>query len=227
MEKKESQNKKETGPKPPQPRIKAGVSGFANSVFSIIKLILGVGLLPFVYSSSIAFLTEFALIPKPLQNYFWSGVIVFLAVYLFIWEPAIIYAKGQRILEVLFNFFKPLVKVAPFLLPVYAIILIAVYGVLSITVGSGWLLEYTIFLIGFSITLHLVFSAKTMRTKNDDTLKSNYIFGYSFIYIINLALLAFCLSTIFQNFSFVNFCNNLFLTGKNIIIAVFKQLFVV
>jgi len=210
-------------------------SGLGKKSFAIIKFLLGICLLPFVYSATVAFLSEFNLIEKPLQNYFWSGIITLLIIYLFIWEPAIIYAKGQKVLELIFNFFKPLVRVAPYLLPIYTIILFIIYTLLSLVVSakggsasggkSDWLIQYSLFLFGFTIALHLIFSAKTIRSKKSDFLKGNYIFGFSFIYIINLILLALFINLIFKEFSFVNFFNNSFQIAKSILYAVLKQLF--
>ena len=196
-----------------------------NKSFGVIKFILGVCFLPFVYSSTVSFLEQFSLIEKALQNYFCSGIIALLLIYLFVWEPAIIYSKGHKILELIFNFFKPLVRFAPYLLPIYTIILFVMYLLLSLAVKSRWLIEYSLFLAGFTLTLHLVFSAKTLRLKKGDFLKANYIFGFSFIYIINLMLLAFCLNLIFKDFSFVAFLNNSFQAAKDIFGTVFKQLF--
>lgn len=211
------------------------ISGLSNKAFGIIKFILGVCLLSFVYSTSVSFLNELSLIEKSLQNIFWFGVITFVIIYLIIWEPAALYIKGQRILELVFVFFKPLVKIAPYLLPIYTVILFILYGLLSLIFsaagGSAFggksdsLIKYFIFLFGFSMVLHLIFSAKTIRTKQGDFLKANYIFGFSLIYIINLILLAFGLNLIFKEFSLVNFFNNSFQVAKNIFSAIFKQLF--
>lgn len=201
------------------------ISGLSSKLFGVIKLILAVLILPFVYSSIVAFLNEFTGVDKYLQQIFWNGMIVFLAVYLFVWEPAVIYNKGHKLLEIMFSFFKPLVNVAPFLLPIYTILFFIIYGLLSLGVKSGWLIEYTLFLIGFSTILHLTFSAKTIRSKKGDFLKSNYVFGFSFIFILNLTLLAAGFSLIFRDFSFVNFCNINFNIARDIFYAVFKQLF--
>jgi len=201
------------------------LSGLSSKAFGVIKFILGIALLPFVFSSVSSFLNEFGLVNKDLQTVFWNGVICFLVVYLFIWEPAVIYNKGHKLLGIVFSFFKPMVSVAPFLLPIYTIIFLFIYGFLSLWIGSSWLIEYTLFLIGVASILHLVFSAKTIRTKKGDFLKGNYIFGFSFILILNLALLAFGLSLIFKEFSFVNFCNVSFDIAKSIFRSVFKQLF--
>jgi len=201
------------------------ISGLSSKLFGVVKVLLALLILPFVYSSIISFLNEFAQIDKGLQQIFWNGGIIFLAVYLFIWEPVIIYNKGHKLLEIMFSFFKPMVNVAPFLLPIYTILFFIIYGLLSLGIKDNWLIEYALFLIGFSSILHLTFSAKTIRSKKGDFLKANYIFGFSFIFILNVALLAFGFSLIFPKFSFVNFCNISFDVAKNIFYTVFKQLF--
>ena len=202
------------------------ISGLSSKLFGIIKVILALILLPLVYSSVVAFINEFARINLGLQQIFYDGIITFLVIYLFIWEPAVIYNKGHKLLEICFSFFKPMVNVAPFLLPIYTILVFIIYGLLALGVKSGWLIEYTLFLIGFSSILHLTFAAKTIRTKKGDFLKANYIFGFSFIFILNLALLALGFSFIFKDFSFVNFCNISFNIFREIFLTVFKQLFV-
>jgi len=217
----------ETGFTPEPAGFSEKLAAFGGKAFGVIKFILGICLLPFVYSASFAFLNEFGVIKKPLADYFWTGVISQIMIYLFIWEPAVVYKKGHKLLEVVFNFFKPLVRVAPYLLPIYTIVVFLLYEALSFAIASAWLLEYTLFLLGFSLSLHLVFSAKTIRGRKGDFLKGNYIFGFSFVYILNVGLLALFLSLIFTKFSFVNFCNNSLQSAKGIFEAVFRQLFAV
>jgi len=201
-------------------------SKVSGAAFGITKFILGILLLPFVYSTTISFLSQFDLIDKSLQSYFWSGVIAFLIVYLFVWEPAKIYAKGQRILELVFRFFAPLVRVAPYVLPVYFILISVGFLLFSLAVKTEEFSSSGIFLFGFSLSLHLVFSAKTMRSRQGDFLKANYIFGFSLVYIINLIILAFVLNLIFANFSFTVFFNHSFQKAADLIYAIYKQLFV-
>lgn len=201
------------------------ISGLSSKLFGVMKVILAVLILPFVYSSVVSFLNEFTRIDCHLQQVFCYGVVTFLVIYLFIWEPAAIYNKGHKLLEIMFSFVKPLVNVAPFLLPIYTILFFIIYGLLSLGIKSSWLVEYTLFGIGFSAILHLVFAAKTIRSKKGDFLKANYIFGFSFIFILNLALLALGFSFMLAKFSFVNFCNISFDIAGNIFYAVFKQLF--
>jgi len=229
MEKKESPKKESVKPagdiEPKTGSFFRKISVISGRLFGIIKFILGVCLLPFVYSSTKSFLQEFSLVASAGKNYFWSGVITFIVIYLFIWEPAVIYNKGHELLEVVFSFFRPLVKVAPYLVPIYTILLFILYALLSLVIKDAWFLRDALFLFGFSIVLHLVFSARTVRSKKDDFLKANYLFGFSFIYIINIFILACGLSTVFKDFSFVNFGKSAFEAAGSIFHVVFRQLF--
>ena len=146
MEKKEFHKKK------PEQKVKAEEtkgaskpSWISNKVFDILKLVLGICFLPFVYSSSVAFLNQITYIDSSLQSYFWSGVVSFLLVYLFIFEPGWVYEKGHKLLEIVFSFFQPLVKVAPYLLPIYTIVLFIIYLVMAAFIKEAWLIHYTMF----------------------------------------------------------------------------------
>ena len=88
-----------------------------------LRLILGVALLPVVYGVTLNLLNQMFVVERIILNYLLTGVSVFLALYLFIWEPIIIYKKGQRVLEIIFKFFAPLVKTAPYVLPIYTILI--------------------------------------------------------------------------------------------------------
>jgi len=226
MDKKELPNKKEKGfPAKGGAEAAPKVSGLSGKIFGVVKFILGILLLPFVYSSSIAFIGQIGLADGLLQRHFWCGGLSFILIYLFVWEPAPIYGWGHKILEIVFSFFKPFVKVAPFLLPIYTLVILILYGITSFFNSSAWLIQYTMFLCGFTIVMHLVFSSKTIRGNKSDFLKANYIFGFSFIYIINIGLLALGLSLILKGFSFVAFSGEAYSLAGDIFYAVFKQLF--
>jgi len=225
MEKKEPL-KKNAGPRINQDTLPVNKPSFlSNRVFDIIKLILGICLLPLAYSTTVSFLDQVSYVDLPLQNYLWAGVASFLLVYLFIFEPGWVYDKGHKLLEVLFSFLSPLVKVAPYLLPIYAVTVFVIYLLLAVFIKENWLINYTMFLFGASLALHLVFSSKAIRSKKGDILKSNYIFGFSFVYIVNLWLIALFLSILLPGFSFFNFCEKAYFQASGIFKAVFSQLF--
>jgi hypothetical protein len=208
------------------PAAKSKAAGFTNRIFDIIKVAVAVCFLPVVYFTTKAFLAEFELIDYPLQRYFWSGVIALLVMYLFVWEPVVIYTKGHQILEAVFTFFKPLVKVAPYLLPIYTILLFCVYPIVTLAVKSSQAVQIMMFLFGFTLALHFIFGAKSLRSKKEDFLKSNYLFGFSFVYVLNLVLFAGFLSAAFDTFDFVNFCSRAYTLSADFFYAIFRQLFV-
>lgn len=200
-------------------------SGIQEKLLAVLKLILGILLLPFVYSSSVAFFKQMILVEKVPQDYFWTGVILFLVFFLFIWEPEAIYTGGQKLLEYIFNFFQPLVEFAPYVLPIYTVIIFMVFGLLSLSIKDSWLLQYCLFLTGFSSAMHIIFTARALGTKKGDFLKANYIFGFSLIYILNLFLLGLLLSLALKQFSIGDFSKHTFSAASDIFSALFKQIF--
>ncbi len=193
---------------------------------SILKLILGLILLPLVYSISGSLLMESSQVRFYSQVYFWSGVGVLLVIHLFICELDEVYLKGQKIVEAICWLLKPLVRVAPFALPIYLILAALVYGVIILWSGSTATKNVFVFIFGFTASLHLVYSAKVLRSREDDFLKANYIFGFSLVYILNIILLAFLFSLIFTRFSFVDFFSSSYRSAVDILVSLFRQLFI-
>lgn len=193
---------------------------------SILKLIIGIALLPLVYAVSDSFLRNISRINYYSQVYFWAGVAALLAIHLFICELEEFYLKGQKIVEAIFSFLKPLVRVAPFVLPIYLILAALLYGITAYWNGSTGSKYAFIFIFGFTASLHLVYSAKALRSREGDFLKANYISGFSFIYILNLILFSYIFSLIFTRFSFIDFFNSSYRSAGDILFSSFSQLFI-
>jgi hypothetical protein len=207
-------------------KLKPKVQHLINRALSVLKLILGLCFLAFVYTGSVGFLQELKQADKRLQDDFWSGIITFVVIYLFFYEPAKVYQKGQKLLTVLFKFFAPLVKFAPYVLPVYTIIIFALYPLFRVFSKEPLMTEYFVFFGGMTLALHLVMTAKSLRNKPGDFLKANYIFGFSLVYILNLLLVAICFQLILDKFSFYNFYQGAYAESQRIYHAVFKQVFI-
>jgi len=207
-------------------KIKPKIQHLFNRALSILKLILGLCFLTFVYTGSVGFLQELKQADQRLQYDFWSGIIAFVVIYLFFYEPAKIYQKGQKILAIIFKFFAPLVKFAPYVLPVYTIIIFSFYPLVHLFYKSPLVTEYFIFFGGMSLALHLVMTAKSLKSKPGDFLKANYIFGFSLVYILNLLLAAICFQLMLDKFSFYNFFQGSYAGSQRIYHAVFKQIFI-
>lgn len=193
--------------------------------FTILKFIIVLFLLPWIFAFTVSFLSQSRLIESTTLSSFWYGVISFLAAHLFVYEMRIVYNKGQKITEGIFRFFSPLVRLAPFVLPIYTILLFLIYCFLSLFTRSFWLLQCFMFLFGFSFSLHLVLSAKSLQNRQRDFFKINYFFAFFFVYIINVILLASMLSILFGSFSSLLFFKQSYQITRTIFSAIFCQLF--
>lgn len=191
----------------------------------MLKFIIVVFLLPWFYASTAAFIVELNTIAGNLLNAFGAGLISFLVLYLFVFAPGRIYQQQQKTAEATLRFISPLVKLAPFILPVYAIIIFLIYAFFALLLKVPLSPALFMFLFGFGIIFHLVFTAKALRSRKDDFLLINYLFSFGFIYLVNIALLAGGFSILFEPFSWLNFCRTSLQISSGIFHSLFSQLF--
>ncbi len=197
----------------------------SRKALTVLKAIISLFLLPWVYSLSTAFVAEVSTVEARYVHLFVSGVVTCASLYLFIYEPTRLFQMGQRLTEAIFRFLSPLVKIASFVLPIYSIIVFIACILTSLFNKSTVLFGFFIFLIGLTITFHLIFSARILRSRKEDFLMINYLFSFGLVYVINISLLALGFSVLFRSFSWINFCRTSFQISRGIFFAVFNQLF--
>ncbi|MBM3248669.1 MAG: hypothetical protein FJZ10_04560 [Candidatus Omnitrophica bacterium] len=197
-----------------------------KNIISILKLICAVVFVPIVIFSSVSFFQQIHSVDREIYEFLTWGMFAYLILHLFIYEPNTVFQKGQGMVSGVFSFFAPLVKVASFVLPIYTIFLLIIFAVIKLFFKDINITKQLVFLIGFSLTLHMIFCAKALKTKTDDVLKANYFFSMQLIYIVNLFIVAFSLSYFLEGFSFIDFYNNTFSQAVKIYNAVFSQLFI-
>ena len=197
-----------------------------KNIISIIKLICAIVFLPIVIFSSISFFQQIHSVDREIYEFFTWGIFAYLILQLFIYEPDIVFQKGQGMVSSIFHFFSPLVKVASFVLPIYTIFILIIFAIIKLFFKDINITKQLVFLIGFTLTLHMVFCARALKTKSEDVLRANYFFAIQLIYIVNLFIVAFSLSYFLEGFLFIDFYNNTFSQAVNIYNVVFSQLFI-
>jgi len=120
------------------------------------------------------------------------------------------------------NFF---VILAPYLLPVYTILVAIVYFILSFSINVTAYSGIFIFLIGFTLMFHLAYTAESMRDKQSDLVKAGYLSSISFIYIVNLIIVFLIISLLFREVSFIDFISRVYVKTKFFYYSFWKQLF--
>ena len=203
-----------------------GSGGSQNKIMIVLKFIFFILLLPLVITSTIGFVKELNALPLDLTEAFVRGIFIFLIIHLFIYELQIIYQYGQNLVSIIFGFFSPLVKVAPFFLPIYSIIFLIAFYFVNLIFKSPSLGNYFMLFVGFTLAMHLVFTAKVLRGKDPNAIKPNYFFAISLIYVINIFIVAVLFNLILSDFSFANFFRASTSEAADIFKAIFKQLFV-
>ena len=199
-----------------------------SKITSILKLAFAVIFFPILVAVSVSFSNEIQKLSHHLVSSFVCGIFAYLVIHLLLYEPAPVYQKGQKITEVVFRFFSPLVKLASFFLPIFTILILLAYYLLVITLKDRFnpgYHSYFMFAVSFFMVLHIVFTAAALRNRQMDFLKASYFFAMEFIYIINIGIIAGMLSLIFKEFSFLNFFNGACQITQNAFLTVVNQLF--
>ncbi|MEK6714851.1 MAG: hypothetical protein AABY43_02235 [Candidatus Omnitrophota bacterium] len=199
----------------------------SNKLVSILKLAIFLSILPVAIGISYGFLNTLSLLDEKITDLFWAGVAAFFLVDLVILKLSGLYKKGQKIIEIIFHFFAPLVKFAPYVLPIYTILILVFSAAVSFFKDISPYRDTLLFFTGFSIILHFVYTADALRSKQSDFLKAGYFFAIILIYLFNLIILAAALDKVIPEFSFVQFFQNACASTKDAYNAIFDQLFAV
>ena len=219
-----------------------------NSVpMLFIKLIIGILALPLTYGVTAAFYSNFILIKELASslNYFTWGIAGYVILHLLFYKPTYLYILGHESVHAglawVFggriksfkvsseggsvgtdksNFVKEL---GPYFIPIYAIIITVVYFVVasSYSINGGLF----VFLIGFTLAMHMISTIEVMKIRQPDIVKSGYLFSIVLVYILNIVVISFIFSLIFPTFSMGKFFLDLWGQSKYIYVAVYRQLF--
>ena len=120
------------------------------------------------------------------------------------------------------NFF---VMLAPYLIPVYTVIIAIIYFAMSFFIDITRYSSVFMLLIGFTLMFHLAYTAESMRDKQSDLIKAGYLSSISFIYIVNLIVVFLIISLLFRDASFVDFISDVYKKTSFFYYSFWKQLF--
>ena len=197
-----------------------------DKLLAVLKLFFAILLLPVVIGVTASLWQSLHLTESAVSSAFGWGVVVYLIQHILLYEPAPVYETGNKMTEKTLEFFSPLVKVAGLCIPIFTILTFILYF-LALKIWP-WMKEYFsvfVFVGSFTLTMHIVFTANSLKGKKAGWLRENYFFAIFFIYIINILIVAgiFCFLT--NDFYFVDFVKFGAQKAGAIYTASFKQLF--
>lgn len=213
----------------------------------IIKFILGILALPLAWGITLAFYRNCILIKELAQSlqFFVWGMVIYVILHLLFYKPTYLYVLGHEAVHAgvawLFGgkikSFKVsegggsvgtdksnvVIELAPYFIPIYAIVITVVYFVIASSYAINGSLF--VFLIGFALAFHVISTIEIMKVEQPDILKSGYFFSIIMVYIVNILVISVIFSMVFPAFSLKKFFVDLWLSSKCVYVAVVKQLF--
>ncbi len=216
------------------------------------KFIIGTLLLPVCFFSTISLYRQLENIKLLFSNqvYFLIGAVSYLILHSLFFKPMRIYVFGHEAMHAIPAWFfggevkgfkvskkggsvkttksNFIIALFPYFLPVYTIFFVIAYLVVSIFYNLSDYISYFIFLIGFSLTFHIVMTVDFLKTKQPDIFETGYLFSLSLICLVNICVVVLILMFIFKNeVRFLDFVKEAYSLTRDFYIAVYKQLFVV
>jgi len=198
-----------------------------DKALSILKFVLAILLLPVVISVTVSFLENISALSRNISSAFGWGVISYLILHILLYEPTQVFDTGKKLTEKTIGFLSPWMKAAGFCLPIFTLLSFVVYYFASLIWKQYELFPYFVFLASFTFTMHMVFTANSLKKKQPGWLKENYFVSIFSIYIVNILIIALAFSFLYHEFSLSVFFARLGDVAGAIYTASFRQLFVV
>ena len=194
--------------------------------FNFLKLILALLLIPLTAIVTISFIKSLTGLTHAEEHFFRMGILIYVIVHTFIFEPQGIYQFGQKLTSSLFGFYPPLANVGPRILPIYTLLSLIFFYFIYFFYNKSEYGIYFMFLAGFTLALHIVLTAKELREEGKSAFSPNYLLFIQLIYLFIIFLILGIFTLIIPKFSFSYFFYSTVASIKNYYAAIFHQLFV-
>ncbi len=189
------------------------------------KFVLAVVLLPLVLASTLALQGQIVELDAVLRHHLWVGMVGYLLLKCFVYDFDHVYRFGQGMVTFCFQFLKPLVSAASFVIPIYTIFVLLAYALMSAMGVLGDWKDLFFVLISATFSMHIILTAQDLYEKDTVVGKPTYFFGMQLIYIVDIFMMALLMNAIVPDFSFPQFFKVLSSTSFDIYQMVFMQLF--
>ncbi len=156
---------------------------------------------------------------------FKAGILTYVLAYFFIASLKVVYNIGQKIISLALRFSKPLSETVPHFLPFFTIIILVV---LWLATANHWHFrfeEYSVFLVGFTLAMHIILTAQTLREEDSNPFKAHYFMLITLVYMVNLTLIVWFLSWGSNKISLQSFWADALIHAKDIYLLLGRSLF--
>jgi len=177
--------------------------------------------------------------------FFLAGVVAYIVIHVLFYKPTAAYVFGHEAIHAIASWlcggklsgFKvskeggsvttdktnTLVELAPYFVPLYAIIVMALYYVVAQSYKING--SIFIFLIGFTLAFHVITTIEVMKTAQPDFVKSGYFFSIVIVYLMNIMVIAGIFSALFSSFSLQKLVTDTCILSKGMYVGLYRQVF--
>jgi len=215
-----------------------------------IKFIIGLILIPVAIGASKGLFSNLSAMGSVSGSgaklFFW-GIVSYAFIHLFLFKPNYIYTLGHELMHAIaallcggrvtaFNVSEEggsvqttktniFITLSPYFVPTYTLLLTLIYVLMRWLFRLPNMSSYFFFLAGFTLMLHLVFTADVIKREQPDIVSTGYMFSLVIIYIINVVVVASILCPLFEGMRLEEFFHKSYLSSKAIYRQLFDQLF--
>ena len=218
-------------------------------IFTVFRVIISIVLLPVCVAVTMSFYKGIFAIKSVSDSglIFILGAFLYSLLHLLLFKLDFLYILGHELMHVIATLFSGgkakdmkvsnkegsvktttpnfLVVIAPYLIPGYTVLIAVLYFIVSFFTDVTKYYSIFIFLIGFTLMMHLSYTAQSVREKQSDLIRSGYVFSVSFLYVVNLIIVFLILSFVFKEISFFEFLSSSYEKSKGFYYFFWKQLF--
>lgn len=196
-----------------------------DTLLIILKFVAAVLLLPVVMASTAALQGQITAQEGALQHSLWLGLLVYLVLKFFVYDFFHVYQFGQGMVTACFQFLKPLVNAAPYVIPIYTVFVLLLYAIVNALGKMQGFQGYFFATIAFTFSMHIILTAQDLYKKDSAPGKPTYFFAMALIYIFDVFMIALVMNAVLPAFHFMDFFHTLNRVSADIYHTVFAQLF--
>ena len=116
------------------------------------------------------------------------------------------------------------ISLGPYFLPIYTVFFSLAFFLCGRFMSATY--DYTgafIFALGFSIAFHFLMTWDSLRVEQPDLVANGYLFSLTFIYLVNLIILAMLLGLLFNKAGIATFFTDAAQSIKNIVMFIWNK----
>lgn len=177
----------------------------SDALFTLIKFILAILLLPVVWACGTVLYGHITEFPGSYGEFFLWGMLGFLLFFLFFYQFWGVYEFGQKITSGLFQFATPLTRVMAYTVPFYLTVILLAFFAVKVFLDINSYDHYFMFFAGFTFTLHILLTAQDLQEQEKALIKPAYLFMMMVAFIGLTCVVVLLFDLAFQKWTFPEF----------------------